>query len=321
MDYTLTQTDTKSGQKSSDPKSSLLLNTGQKELTIVFTDSGLGALSIMGEFVDSVRKLENHMPYESLKIVFFNALKEAGQGYNTFSSMEERINIFNQVLGMLHNHYDPSLIAIACNTLSSIYPLTQFAGNDNKTFEIITSGRHLIEKHRERKPQLPVIILATQTTLDSGAYDFDDPLCIKVSGERLASLVEFDHTSKDVENTIHSIYNQIEKLLSGPTNISLFLGCTHYGYVKNLLREISKEYSFTIEDILNPNVEFTSQLIEMIIPREKQSYNNPTEISFSIESQAQILPSEIESITSLLYQKHNYLIDPLKKYVRLPKVF
>ncbi|KAA3612996.1 MAG: hypothetical protein D8M58_11840 [Calditrichaeota bacterium] len=295
----------------------------KSKLTFVFTDSGLGGLSIMADFLYEIEKREKNISCEEIEIIFFNALPESGQGYNRMHNMQDKIRIFNSALEMIQSYYTPDSIAIACNTLSAIYPLTQFAQSNSNIFEIISAGRYQIEQHRKQSPKQPVFVLATPTTLASSAYEMEDPYVFQISGENLASLIEFDHTSPQVKEITKHIFSNIEKCLSGSSvkDITLFLGCTHYGYVEETLKEVAKDFDFTINTILNPNLEFTSELMDYMAPIFYKENNSPTKITLKIESQALIEPSEIESISQLIKGKSEVITSLLKNYKRLPKMF
>jgi len=297
--------------------------TNKNKLTFVFTDSGLGGLSIMADFVHQIERKNDYNCCEEIEIIFFNALPENGQGYNRMQNTHDKINVFNSALEMIQHHYNPDVIAIACNTLSSIYPLTLFAQTNSNTFEIISAGRYQIEQHRKQSHKQPVFVLATPTTLSSGAYEIEDPYVFHVSGENLASLIEFNHTSPEVKTITKHIFKNIEQCLNGSDvkDINLFLGCTHYGYIEQTLKDVARDFDFSINTILNPNTEFTSELMDYLAPIFKEKCENETKIKLRIESQALIEPSEIESISDLIEGQSAEITQLLRNYKRLPKLF
>jgi glutamate racemase len=297
--------------------------TNKKKLTFVFTDSGLGGLSIMADFASGLEQKAKNLMCEEIEVIFFNALPESGQGYNRMEKMHDKINTFNNALEWIKGHYKPDAIAIACNTLSAIYPLTPFAETDSSTFEIISSGRSQIRNHRKENPAQPVFVLATPTTLASNAYKMDDLFIFQVSGENLASLIEFDHTSPEIKEVTRRIFRHIENYLGeGPQKeISLFLGCTHYGYIEQTLQQVAKDFKFSIATILNPNTAFTNELVNFLNPLITEEMQKQIKINLRIESQAKIEPSEIESISQLVKGQSEEITTLLKKYTRLPHIF
>ena len=297
--------------------------TDKNKLTIVFTDSGLGGLSIMADFLYKIEAKNKNISCDEIELIFFNALPENGQGYNRMQNMHDKTMLFNAALEMIHHYYKPDLIAIACNTLSAIFPSTQFSKSHPNTLEIISAGRYLIEQHRKRSPRQPIFILATPTTIASGAYEMKDQHVFQVSGENLASLVEFDHTSPEVKTVTKRIFNAIEKCLNGSPvrDITLFLGCTHYGYIEQTLKEIAGDFDFSINTILNPNIKFTNDLMDYLAPLFKEENKKETKIKLRIESHAFIEPTEIESICQLIKGQSVQITKLLKNYKRLPKLF
>ncbi len=295
----------------------------KNKLTFVFTDSGLGGLSIMVDFVQKIKEKSKSILCDEIEIIFFNALPENGLGYNRMQNMHDKIRTFNSALEMIQHHYKPDVIAIACNTLSAIYPQTQFAQGNSNTFEIISAGRFQIEQQRELSHHQPLFILATPTTLASGAYNMDDPYVFQISGENLASLIEFDHASADVKKVIKQIFTNIKKCLNGSAerDITLFLVCTHYGYMEAMLKEVAMDFNFSISTILNPNGEFTSELMDFMSPLFRKENEKEVDIKLGVESQAFIEPSEVESISKLIRGQSEEITKLLRNYKRLPKLF
>ena len=109
-------------------------------IRIVVTDSGLGGISVLGELES---KLKTARIFNNVELIFFNALYSKDLGYNEIESNREKANIFNNALFSMQDNYHPDIILIACNTLSVIYPITQFS-NESK-----------IRVSRRRRPPAP----------------------------------------------------------------------------------------------------------------------------------------------------------------------
>ncbi len=277
----------------------------------------------MADFVKEIEQKATNLLCEEMEIIFFNALPESGQGYNRMEKMQDKIDTFNNALAWIGGHYKPDALAIACNTLSAIYPLTPFAKTDSSTFEIISSGRSQIEARRKENPAQPIFVLATPTTLASNAYKMDDLFVFEVSGENLASLIEFDHTSPEIKEVTRRIFRHIENYLGErpQKEVSLFLGCTHYGYIEQTLRQVAKDFKFSIATILNPNTAFTNELLHFLNPLLAEGTQKKIKVNLRIESQAKIEPSEIKSISQLVKGQSEEITALLKKYTRLPHIF
>ncbi|MCB0282697.1 MAG: hypothetical protein H6627_04850 [Calditrichae bacterium] len=294
--------------------------SADSKISIVFTDSGLGGLSVMVMFYKGLLERLSYIKADKIELVFFNALPENGQGYNRMGSMQLKVDTFNRALQEMESLYNPDAIAIACNTLSAVYPLTPFALKSRETFEIISSGRYLINQQRRKEPEIPVFAIATPTTVWSGAYEMNDPQVMQVSGANLASQIEMDHNGKDVKETLGVIFNKI-KTLTSQKEIVLFLGCTHYGYIEDILLKESKKYDLQVNRIINPNVEFSMELLNATIPIEKEKIKKTPEVSIRIESQALIDPSEIKSIRDLIMSESPEIANLLENYTHLSKSF
>ena len=291
------------------------MRSASPNYTIVFTDSGLGGLSVMADFFNNVKN--RFLNIDILNIVFFNALQQNGNGYNSMPTSEKKIQTFNAALYSINQRYQPDRIAIACNTLSSIYPKTSFAQTQQITLEIISCGRSLISEHLQKYPEIPVIVFATPTTIDSAAYTFDDKNVLSVSGDNLASLIEFNYMMPELKNKVNDMFNQIKIILKDKKTFSLFLGCTHYAYIASLFKEAASEFDFTLHMILDPAEKFNNLLLDTLPVFPDKS----PKINLTIESQAEILAEELASISTLLQNKSEELTQKLKNYSRLPETF
>lgn len=287
--------------------------------TIVFTDSGLGGLLSFANFYTFLNKAHG-ISYSEIDLLYFNALPESGAGYSKMKSRAQMVNTFNRALNALQNRYSPDIIAIACNTLSAAYPETTFANDNKHVIEIITAGRSQISIHIKQFRHEPILVFATPTTINSGVYHFDNPNVIPVSGGNLASLIEADYSSSSVRKCVRTIIQTANNKLKSEKIISIFLGCTHYGFIKEIFYELCQDYNFSINTILDPQEIFVDVLKTKIQSNDKSS-NRETKINLKIESQAVIESFEIKSISSLLQNDHPEISTLLRNYTRLPKLF
>src|SRR4029079_2941155 len=68
--------------------------------------------------------------------------------------------------------YAPDLVYVACNTLSVLLPDTHYARNATVTIKgILHTGVESMVRELETLPRTTAMIFATQTTIDSGAYE------------------------------------------------------------------------------------------------------------------------------------------------------
>lgn len=286
--------------------------------TIVFTDSGLGGLSSLAKFYRFLKN-SSFLPFPEIDLIFFNAQQQNENSYSKMKDKSQKIKTFNGALEAIQGKYNPDIIAIACNTLSAIYPYTKFSKTGAHVIEIISSGKSQILRHINDFPNEPVLMFATQTTIKSAAYYFDNPLIFPISGENLASLIENDYQSSSVSNRVNEMFQRASELIGSKRTVSLFFGCTHYGYIKDLFYAIAKNFDLSIHKILDPESVFLEQL-KTKIKIENTSFNTP-HIKIAIESQAIIAINEIESIGSILQEDYPEISEILRNYTRLPNLF
>ena len=97
--------------------------TQKPETTLVVTDSGLGGMSV---FAGLVQGLARGSEYSRINLVYVNAWPRQHKGYNHYPDMAARARVFHNALTAMAG-FRPDQILIACNTLSVIYPHTQFS--------------------------------------------------------------------------------------------------------------------------------------------------------------------------------------------------
>ena len=291
--------------------------TYREEQTIVFTDSGLGGLSIMADFYNTICNIPVEL--QQLNLVFFNALQAHNNGYNRMTSMQEKISTFQGALESIKKLYQPQKIAIACNTLSAIYPNTNFSKTNQNIFEIISSGKEIIQKHQKTNPETPLFIIATPTTIVSGVYNTKNKRTFSISGENLASLIELNSMMPELHKKIAEILTKIKQHLSENEAFSIFLGCTHYAYSTEIFKAIANELGLKLYSILDPADHFIIKLLHTLPKKNHDEFD--TKINLQIGSQAEILVEEIKTISTLIKAKSPEIASLLKNYKRLPTTF
>lgn len=289
-----------------------------KDLNIVFTDSGLGGLSIFAEFYHFLKTNSYTFP-GNINLIFFNSLPENGNGYSRMSSEQLKVKTFNAALTVCQKLYDPTLICIACNTLSAIYHKTSFFAAGMQIHEIIVSGREQIRQYYQQYPEIPIFVLATHTTMEAKAYNFDTIPISQISGGNLASCIEKNPTGPKTRKLVQGIFEDIQKITSN-NQITLFLGCTHYSYISDLFKKIAAYNKINIHTILNPAELFLDKIINNL-KTIAGGKGTKAKINIKIESQAEISEEEIHSIGGLLERGHPDITKVLKMYKRLPKAF
>jgi len=293
--------------------------THKLQKTIVFTDSGLGGLNIMADFHSQLINDFRLNQLGEIDLVFFNALPEKEAGYNTIESLSKKTKLFDSSLHIMEERFQPNILIIACNSLSALYPNTSFSKIANNTIEIISHGLSQIKNHRKANPNEPVFVLATSTTIQSKAYYIDDEMVHYISGENLASLIETNFKDPKIERLLVQVLKQIKIKSSINSSCALFIGCTHYAYIKNQILKLSLKFDLNIRVIINPGDALGLQ-IRNIFKGEKPA-DLETTISIKIESQALITSDEVKSIATLLQEKSPEISSALKRYTRLPKLF
>lgn len=193
-------------------------------------DSGVGGLTVAKEF----RSL---MPEED--ILYLGDNRNVPYGNKT----EEEIYLLTERMINFLLEKDVKLIAVACNTISSILD-KHFLKCEIPLVGIIRPVTDYIIDEKIKK----VGVVATEFTIQSGMYEKylkeRDPK-IKVVSEPFKDLAEMiDKDRYSEEEILGEIDRHLNRMLQKENIKDIILGCTHYPIVLDKFKKVSKEINF-----------------------------------------------------------------------------
>ena len=238
-------------------------------MTIVVTDSGIGGYSVAAELFTRLKV----SPPQDVHIIFFNALFDAKSGYNRLNTLAEKAEKFDAALrGMLA--FAPDLIAIACNTLSVIYPRTIFARQPAApVMGIVEIGVNCLLRRIEQASKPRVILFATPTTIQQAEHARllrqarpDVPIIAQACPELIKAIEEGN--SHEIEARVSEYVAQAAaQLPAGAATLFASLNCTHFGYAVDAFRRAFSAQGADAE-IVNPNSAMTDALFAEITQKQ-----------------------------------------------------
>ena len=250
----------------------------QKErIKILITDSGLGGISICAEIA---RAFSLHPHFRDVSLVYFNAWPEQERGYNRLEDTTKRIQVFDKTLtGMMR--FNPDIIMIACNTLSVLYPRTNFSQHAPiPVIDTVDFGVDAMTKALQNKENDQVVILGTLTTIASNVHR--DRLLEKGISEHQIVLQPCDQLATAIEKgpDSHLVSEMIQTFMrEAATKIDPFcdhlygaLCCTHFAYCHEHFRETLAALTGKSVMIINPNHHMTDYLLSGCRDRLKETH-------------------------------------------------
>jgi len=271
-------------------------------VTIVVTDSGLGGLSVCAELE---RRTREEGLYQKARIVFANALPEAGQGYNRMSTPAEKVAVFEAALQGITRWCAPDVILVACNTLSVLLPQIQFARECSvPILGIVETGVEVLAERLRGDPAAVGIIFGTETTIGSDMHrlllverGIDPSRLITQECPDLAGRIEAAGkgalTGSAIEGFVAEALGQRQVL---PRTVYAGLCCTHYGYCGELFEASLRSHGVSVPVIVDPN----SRMVEILFGHRRKGGGDHPEIQVEVISRALITPEEQASIAGLL---------------------
>ncbi len=293
-------------------------------MRIVITDSGLGGLSVCADFI---RRLQDKPPKEDIEVLYINAVPEVHYGYNSMGSRQEKIDVFNCFLTIINAKYAPDKIYIACNSLSVIYRETTFAGQlPHRLGGIVETGTSLMATALKTEPDSAVIILATPTTIEENTYTANlvhqGIPGLRISAQAcagLANTISNDSSGLEVEELIDKYLGlALEKFERQYTKYILYLGCTHYGYRRDIFSEVADKKGINVV-IINPNESASNDFYNF--DKSAATENSTGVVSVEFLTRYPIPEQEIATITAFLTPISIETASALQNYRHIPDLF
>lgn len=228
-----------------------------KKIKILTVDSGLGGLSITAELVERI-KAEGQ--FEELEIIFFNCRPADEYGYAALESNELQAKIFSRALYAMYEKFQPDVILIACNTLSSIYKMCEFSKSPPvPVVGIIEDGVDKIFNLLLAHPEMQMIMFGTATTVSLAVHR--NILIEKgIAPERLhyqncsdlPNVIVLGPESDEVKNMVEGFMESGAAKTQGKS-FGISLLCTHFAYSLPVFSEFAQKFDNFSGNIINPN--------------------------------------------------------------------
>jgi glutamate racemase len=294
----------------------------KKQVTILITDSGLGGISICAEIARGLRQLQL---FEKVSLIYFNAWPEQNRGYNRLGSTRERIQVFDRALeGMMQ--FKPDFILIACNTLSVLYPRTEFSQHVRiPVVDIVDFGVHMMHQALCHSPKDQTVILGTVTTIESQVHHdrlIQDGIqpgqIISQPCDQLATEIEKGAGSKTVSQMIQTYMQQAAKRIDPDAgHIYAALCCTHFGYCGEQIQSTLADCTHKTVTILNPN----HQMAAHLLVKERALRFSDTAMDVQVVSKIFWEKEKIASISGLIRSISDETTEALIHYEHHPDLF
>lgn len=269
-------------------------------MKIVITDSGLGGLSVVAELE---KRLKENTICKNVDLIFFNSLYSSAYGYNSMTDLTEQAKVFNNALNSIEEKYNPDLILIACNTLSVVFPYTEFAENSKTKIKGILDSGITLFKNSIQNCDAKIILFGTPTTISSNVHKdelikvgVDETQIVNQACRDLETKIQNNPNSDETSKSIAEFVQQATESI-GTISKKTYAGfcCTHYGYSEGIFfAELSKQLNSEIE-ILNPN----NKMVDFLFTDSKK-LNNYSNVTVKVVSQVELKKNEIKSLSDIL---------------------
>jgi len=295
----------------------------KKKIRIVVTDSGLGGISVAAGLEE---KLGEMKIFEKVEIIFFNSLPSAEYRYNALPSNEEKARIFNIALEKMEEMYSPDIILIACNTLSVVYPFTDFSKKKaTLVLGIVEFGVEQIIEEYIKNENSSIILLGTKTTIESSDHQMklvsrgiDSNKIIGQVCVGLETEIQNSPQSDIVKSMIELYLDEaIGKVSANKSKVIVSLCCSHYGFSAEIFNLTLKDLGIKDRVVLNPN----EKMIEAIANNMYRNRFTETDVNVEVISRVEITKEEKDSISSIVAPYAKQTSNALQNYKLNPGLF
>jgi glutamate racemase len=241
------------------------------EITIVYTDSGVGGMSVLAR---DIGRLYNQKSQSKVRFVFANAIFSQDVAFSSLTD-QKLASIFSRFLTSIDKRYQPDLIVVACNTLSVLVPLTDFhKAEGTPILDIAATSVNLMDDTlaQGEKPSVrktAVYMFATPVTVRNAMYK-DELLrrgrrpeaFVDVPCSGLVGRIETDPTSASTRERVQECVDVglARRPAGADEDVYVSLNCTHFPYAKELWIEAFAKRGVQLKGILNPNESMTAFL-------------------------------------------------------------
>ncbi|MEO8218366.1 MAG: hypothetical protein ABI718_14895 [Acidobacteriota bacterium] len=290
---------------------------------ILITDSGVGGLSVVAY---AERFLRTRGFTEPVRLTFANAAPANDFGYNSMTTMKEKLDTFDRFLRNVTRRFAPDSIYVACNTLSVLLPDTPYFPIAAIEIQgIVETGVQLLLHDLASDPRSTAIIFGTQTTIDSGVYrqrlearGIDFSRIINQACPGLADTISEDRLGTRTAAEIRNWVRAATKTLDGnDAEVVACLACTHYGYRQEMFSESFEELGIAAK-VLNPNERAASQLFATADDRQRQPQDN---VDVHVVTRYRIPEATVEALTYFLSDISPRTVEALQNFEHDSELF
>ena len=287
----------------------------RKALKVLVTDSGLGGLSVCG---DLESKALAYKTFQSIEIIFCNALPEANYGYNNLATPRQKARVFSDALNGMVKRYDPDIVLIACNTLSVVYPDTAVSHTLKvPVIGIVDLGVDMIVEQLQQQPASSAVVFGTETTISAGAHrkgciarGIDSARIVTQPCAELAAEIQTNPRGEPAKNLIDLYVDEAVSHLPKDSNrIIAAMCCTHYGYCADMFSQAFAAAGKKVE-VVNPN----EKMADLLFAPGKEHRFAASSVSVKVVSRALLSPDETRAISALLEKNAPKTAAALRQY-------
>ncbi len=266
-------------------------------LRLVFCDSGLGGLDIAADLVAALRR---GSPFRQVELVCFNAWLSPGLAFNQLPDFPAKFCALHRVMQGICR-LEPDAVIFACNTLSVIRARDpEFPSYPFPIIDMIEPATELFARKLLAETDSQLILLGTSTTVDSRVYQeklrqrgVAPKRVISCPCPGLATQIEYHPNGAEVALMLRKYARSCRAKIGSPRRLYLGLGCSHFGYISDLWREVFGALGAEIE-LLNPNRE----VLKAELPSWCSSGAEVPKLHIRILTKVPIAPAKRENIGS-----------------------
>jgi len=299
------------------------LLAGKNDWRIVITDSGLGGLFICAELERRLRRASGD---RAVRLIYVNAWPDSRGGYNDLPDVASRAAVLDKALAAM-TAFRPGLILIACNTLSVLYELTEFARAPAVPVAgIIEEGVELFHQTLTRDPGGKLVLFGTRTTIEAGEHarrltqrGIEARRIRTTACHGLAGAIDKDPDLPALAGRAEECISRALQDIEIKGTLYAGLCCTHYSYISDIFRNSLERRTGARIEILDPNEQLVRSLTSgMEDPRPE---GGEVDIAVEVVSKVELDDAQRRAVARRLEPMSARTARALAEYTRIPELF
>ncbi|MCA9684725.1 MAG: aspartate/glutamate racemase family protein [Myxococcales bacterium] len=233
--------------------------------SVVVIDSGMGGLAVAARLYERARLSEL-----ALAVEFVDIRPPPGRRFEDRRSHACKLAVLDQALAAIERNFALDLVVLACNSLSTLIPDTDFHARHHR--RLLTVEPPSPADCRTLADDAEVLLFATELTIESGVHrralisaGVDDRRIVEQPCPGLANSIQDDHACAHTQALLgRFVVEAVERRAHPHTPAGVVLACSHYGFKRRCFAAALEARGVEVDWLLCPSDAMSDAVFERL---------------------------------------------------------